>query len=146
MTARCLAALFLTLLVASGFSQEPDAAEASGEVVRLWPIERIGGEANRLKEEYRQRGRRKQLRVVKDPNLTIYRAKSDKPTPAVTYAKDDKHYPGGVKYVEAVKEAGYPIHFKVYETGGHGMKGCDWFEQAARWLKDQRLINKERSR
>ena len=48
-----------------------------------------------------------------------------------------------MKYVAAMNAAGYSIHFKVYETGGHGMKDCNWFEQAARWLKDQRLINKD---
>ncbi len=260
---------------------------ARGHIVRLWPIERVGGETNRLKEEYRERrpGVR-QLCGVKDPNLTLYPAQSPEPTPAViyspgggygilgipddatiqawndlgitlivlkytipkrydaafqdiqravrlvrhhaaqwnidpdriglfgnsagghlsarlmnnydqpayhpidaidkhscepsfailqcsayfngiplnkdknakldptyfhlnnqvaptflTYAKDDPHYPGGTNYTNAMKKAGYPIHFEVYDTGGHGMKECDWFAQASQWLKDNQFIS-----
>ena len=57
--------------------------------MRLWPIERIGGEQNRLAEVYRDRNGKQQLCVVKDPNITIYSAKSGHPTPAVLYS------PGG---------------------------------------------------
>lgn len=256
-------------------------ADLKSRIVRLWPIERIGGEQNRLTEDYRDRKGKQQLCGVKDPNITIYPAKSDHPTPAVlyspgggygilglpdeehirewnnlgitlivlkytipkqrdkafediqravrivrhnaqawnikpnqiglfgnsagghlsarlmnnykalayepvdevdkvscepdfgvlqcsayfnttqpdgpfdrevfplkdkvaptflTYAKDDKHYPGGVNYVEAMNKAGNPIRFKVYETGGHGMKGCDWFAHAVQWLKTQQIV------
>ena len=58
-------------------------------VVRLWPIKRVGGEENRLREEYRHRGGRRQLCRVMDPNITLYPAESAHPTPAVIFS------PGG---------------------------------------------------
>lgn len=258
----------------------PEATQPT--IVRLWPLERIGGEENRLKENYRTHKNGSQILCgVTDPHLTYYPVNSDKPTPAVifnpggaykvlavpdedfikkwhdlgmtvivlkyripsqydlafedmqravrmvrhhaekwnidpariglmgnsagghlaarlmnnydeqayepidevdqesgevafgilqcsayfnglsvgdhldtklfhlrhqvaptflTYAKDDKHYPGGVNYAEAMKKAGYPIHFKVFPTGGHGMKGCDWITPAAQWLREIKMI------
>lgn len=59
-------------------------------VVRLWTIEQIGGEQNRLKEEPEIRGEGKTTyRNIKDPNLTVSQVESSKPTPAVVYC------PGG---------------------------------------------------
>ena len=263
-------------------NQEPVAASTGTNIVRLWPIDRIGGEENRLKEEYRERNKgNKQLCGVKDPNLTFYPAKSNQPSPAViyspgggygilalpsqseikswndlgislivfkytipkqydaafqdiqravrtvrhqaekwnidpkriglfgnsagghlsarlmnnfdqnaydpideidkesaepnfailqcsayfngiprgealdqtyfhlkhkvaptflTYAKDDIHYPGGQNYTDAMKKAGYPIHLKTFEKGGHGMKNCDWFSEATAWMKENNFI------
>ena len=41
-----LGTLFLSIAL-SAFAEQP--------VIRLWPIEMVGGEENRLKEEYRDR-------------------------------------------------------------------------------------------
>ena len=54
-------------------------------VIRLWPIEKVGGEANRLKETYRDYRGRVHLCEVKDPTLTVYPAKTDKPATALIY-------------------------------------------------------------
>ena len=255
---------------------------ATSPVIRLWPIEMVGGEANRLKEVYRDRRGRKQLCGILDPNMTVYQTESDKPTPAIvycpggaykilaipsaevikgwhdlgisvfvlkytipddpdaafkdvqravrlvrhqakkwnvdpemiglfgnsagghlaarltqnydqkvyesidaadkescepsfvvlqcaayfqgigmdkdfdselfhmknkvaptflTYAKDDKFCKGGVEYAEALKAAGGSIQLKLFERGGHGMGGCDWFTPAAEWMEEQKIVN-----
>jgi acetyl esterase/lipase/lysophospholipase L1-like esterase len=62
---------------------------AATPIIRLWPIERVGGEPNRLKEVYRDSRGKPQLCGIKDPYLTVFKADSDKPTPAVVYC------PGG---------------------------------------------------
>lgn len=259
------------------------AIRAAGDpIIRLWPIEMVGGEQNRLKEEFRtnRRGIR-QLCGIKDPNLTVFKATSRQPTPAVvycpggaykildpqppliqrlkaqgitvfmlkytipdhpdaafkdvqrairlvrhqamkwnvdpdqvglvgnsagahlsarltqntdqkvyepideadevscepdfavlqcaayfqgikmdkefdaelfpmnipvaptylTYSKDDKFCKGGVEYAKRLLEAGGSIELKLFEKGGHGMQGCDWFPLAEKWLKEQGLIH-----
>ena len=267
--------LMLTPVEAS--ETKPIVSASDAPIIRLWPIERVGGEANRLKEQYRDRRGRKQLCGVLDPNLSVYQVKSDKPTPAVvycpggaymvlglpsekdiknwhdlgitvfvlkysipdkmdaafkdvqramrlvrhqaskwnidpnkiglfgnsagghlsarltqnydqkvyqpideadkescepnyailqcaayfqgrkmdkdfdaeifhmknkvaptflTYSKDDKFCAGGVAYEKALKAAGGSIQLKLFEKGGHGMGGCDWFSVAAQWLKE----------
>lgn len=266
-------------------SESPATDHKTHRIVRLWPIERIGGEQNRLREEFRaRRNGVRQLSVVKDPNLTFYPVRSDKPTPAViyspsggygvldlpsekeikgwndlgvtlvllkytiprqhdaafqdiqrsvrtlrhhaeewniapnriglfgrsagghlsarlthnyhqraydaideidnasckpnfailqssaffngipfekakvldqtyfrvknkvspifiTYSKDDAHYAGGKNYIEAMKQAGRPIHAQIFEQGGHGMNGCDWFPPATQWMKENNFID-----
>lgn len=258
-------------------NQEPAAASTGTNIIRLWPIEMVGGEQNRLKEIQRDRRGRKQLCGILDPNLTVYQVKSDTPTPAIiycpggaykilgmptekdikqwhdlgitvfvlkytipdnsdaafkdvqralrlvrhqsskwnvdpkkiglfgnsagghlsarlsqnygqkvyepideadkvscepqfavlqcaayfqgrkmdkdfdaelfhmknkvaptflTYAKDDKFCAGGVAYQKALKAAGGSIQLKLFDKGGHGMGGCDWFPVAAQWLKE----------
>ena len=83
--------LMLTPVEAS--ETKPIVSASDAPIIRLWPIERVGGEANRLKEQYRDRRGRKQLCGVLDPNLSVYQVKSDKPTPAVVYC------PGGAYMV-----------------------------------------------
>ena len=68
-------ALALPAFALPAFAEQP--------VIRLWPLEMVGGEETRLKEVYRDRGRKTQLCGVLDPNLTVYQLKSDKPTPAL---------------------------------------------------------------
>ncbi len=58
----------------------------------------------------------------------------------LTYSKDDIHYPGGQNYADAINKAGYHITLKLYEKGGHGMKNCDWFAEATKWMKSQNII------
>lgn len=268
----------LVALLSAAFMPALAAADEPATVIRLWPIEMVGGEENRLKEEYRNKKGKKQLCGVKDPNLTVYPVKSDKPTPAVvycpggaymilgipsedeikqwhdlgvsvfvlkytipdkqeaafkdiqravrlvrhqaekwnvdpgrigvygnsagghlaarltqnheqkvyepideadkvscepdfavlkcaayfhgrplgraldtklfhmkgriaptflTYSKDDKYCAGGMDYENALRAAGGNIHIELFEKGGHGMKGCDWFPVAAEWLKEE---------
>ena len=253
---------------------------AATPIIRLWPIERVGGEPNRLKEVYRDSHGRKQLCGVLDPYLTVFKADSDNPTPAVvycpggaykildlqppliqwlnaqgitvfmlkytipdkpdaafediqramrlvrhqakqwnidpdnigvignsagghlaarltqnylqqgydsidpadavscepnfavlqcaayfqgrkmdkefdaerfhmktkvaptflTYAKDDKFSKGGMEYAKRLTDAGGSIELTLFEKGGHGMGGCDWFTPAAQWLKAQNVV------
>lgn len=57
--------------------------------IRLWPIDQVGGEENRLKLDKTYRGKLR-LENVKDPHITVFPAqRGDKPTPAVIYC------PGG---------------------------------------------------
>jgi acetyl esterase/lipase/lysophospholipase L1-like esterase len=258
-----------------------DIVSGDAPVIRLWPIEMVGGEENRLKKLYRDRHGRKQLCGVIDPYLTVYPVKSDKPTPALvfcpggaykilglpsvadikkwndlgltvfvlkyripdqldeafqdiqravrlvrhqagtlnvdpeqiglfgnsagghlaarltqnydqkvyepiddadktscepnfavlqcaayfqgrrmdkefdaelfhmknkvaptflTYAKDDKFCAGGVDYAKRLTEAGRSIRLRLFEKGGHGMEGCDWFSDAAEWMEEQKIV------
>lgn len=72
--------LLLLILSAQTF------ANSAESIVRLWPIEKVGGEANRLKLEFRDRRGRPQLCGVKDPYLTVYPTKkTDKPAVALIY-------------------------------------------------------------
>lgn len=281
-----LTLLLLTVFAPLGFSQESGVDKKAARIVRLWPIERVGGEKNRLKEEYRKRGKKgvKQLCGVKDPNLTFYPVQRKQPVPAViysppggygildlpskehikqwndlgitlillkytiprkydaafqdiqravrmvrhnaktwnidpnriglygcsagghlsarlannhdqkaydsidvidkencepnfvilqssayfngipvgkaknldqtyfhlknkvaptfvTYSKKDRHYPGGQNYVDAAKKAGYPIRMVLFEEGGHGMKGVDWFTPLTKWLRERKIVD-----
>jgi hypothetical protein len=45
-----------------------------------------------------------------------------------------------VEYAKRLKAAGGAIELKLFETGGHGMRGCDWFTPAAQWLKAQNVV------
>ena len=58
----------------------------------------------------------------------------------LTYSKDDKFYPGGLDYKNNMLALGLPIQFTTFETGGHGMRNCDWFSEAVKWLKSQKII------
>ena len=263
-------------------NETSSAASGTQPIIRLWPIDQVGGEQNRLKEQYRERRGGKQLCGILDPNLTVYQVKSATPTPAIvycpggaykvlglpsdadiknwhdlgitvfvlkytipdnldaafkdvqravrlvrhqakkwnvdpnmiglfgnsagghlsarltqnynqkayapidaadavscepnfailqcaayfqgrrmdqdfdaelfhmknkvaptflTYSKDDKFCKGGVEYEKRLKEAGGEIHLKLYEKGGHGMGGCDWFSEAATWLKTRNIVS-----
>lgn len=256
----------------------PLAGKNNAPVIRLWPIGRVGGEQNRLKEVYRDRRGKAQLCGILDPNITVYLAKSANPTPALlycpggaykvlglpspetikqwndlgmsvfvlkytipddpdaafkdvqrsmrllrhqaakwnvdpnriglfgnsagghlsarltqnydqkvyegideadrescepdfailqcaayfhgrplgkeldtslfhmknkvaptflTYSKDDKFCAGGVEYANALQASGGTIHLKLFDKGGHGMAGCDWFSAAAAWWKER---------
>lgn len=260
---------------------KPAISAVDAPIIRLWPIERVGGEQNRLREEHRTRPNgSKQLCGVLDPNLTVYQAKSDKATPAVvycpggaymildpqqpaikwlngqgitvfmlkytipknpdaafediqramrlvrhqakkwnidpdaigvvgnsagahlaarltqnykqkgyaaidaadsvssepnfailqcaayfqgrkmdkdfdaelfhmdtnvaptflTYSKDDKFCKGGIEYAKRLQASGGNIQLKLFEKGGHGMGGCDWFSPATQWLREQKII------
>lgn len=59
----------------------------------------------------------------------------------LTYSKDDKFCEGGVEYAKRLTEAGGSIELKLFEKGGHGMRGCDWFSPMSQWLKQQQVIN-----
>lgn len=70
-------------------------------VIRLWPIDQIGGEANYLKEKSEDRGEGKTTyRNVKDPHLVVSQVESKTPTPAVIYC------PGG-SYKQVSPVQGY---------------------------------------
>jgi acetyl esterase/lipase/lysophospholipase L1-like esterase len=265
----------------SAAKKKPAEPAAEAPVIRLWPIAMVGGEQNRLKENFRtnRRGIR-QLSGIKDPNLTVFKADSRQPTPAVvycpgggymildprpeliqrlntqgitvfmlkytipdhpdaafqdiqramrlvrhqakkwnvdpnrigvvgnsagshlsarltqnydqktyepidaadklscepqfavlqcaayfqgrtmdkefdaelfhmknktaptflTYSTDDKFCKGGVEYAKRLTAAGGPIELKLFEKGGHGMEGCDWFSDAAEWMEEQKIV------
>ena len=271
----------LAKITASAETAVPATRAEDAAILRLWPIEQVGGEQNRLKELYRDRRGRKQLCGIIDPYLTVYPAKSAQPTPAVvycpggaykilgipsaetikqwndlgitlfvlkytipdnpnaafedvqramrlvrhqakkwnvdpnniglfgnsagghlsarltqnydqkayqpideadrlscepnfallqcaayfqgqkldkdfdaelfhmkhkvaptflTYSKDDKFCVGGKAYAKKLNEAGGTIHLELFEKGGHGMGGCDWFTPMSQWLKKQQII------
>ncbi len=65
------------------------AAEVEHPVIRLWPVERIGGEANKLKEDVEVKNGITRYLNIKDPNLTVFAADSARPSPAAIFC------PGG---------------------------------------------------
>jgi len=76
-------------------------------VIRLWPIEMVGGEQSRLKEKCRDRRGRKQLCGVLDPNLTVYRAKSDRPTSVLVFLPGGRLH--GPRHADAAYFHGRPL-------------------------------------
>ena len=76
----------------------------------------------------------------KDFDAEIFHMKNKVAPTFLTYAKDDKFCKGGIEYDKRLKAGGGSIHLKLYEKGGHGMRGCDWFSETAKWLKEQKLI------
>ena len=78
------------LVAPTATEESPAEGAADRPVIRLWPIEMVGGEENRLKEEFRKnKGGKLRLTGIRDPNLTVYQVESKTPTPAVIYC------PGG---------------------------------------------------
>ncbi len=57
-------------------------------VVRLWPLEMVGGEKNKLSLQITNRGKLR-YENVKDPNMVVFQTDREQPTPAVLYC------PGG---------------------------------------------------
>ena len=58
----------------------------------------------------------------------------------LVYAKDDKWYQGGVAYAQGLKDAGFSARMQVYEKGGHGLDGIDWYPLCRQWLIDEKII------
>ena len=63
----------------------------------------------------------------KDFDTEFFPMKSRVAPTFLTYSKDDKFCKGGVEYAKRLTEAGGSIELKLFEKGGHGMRGCDWF-------------------
>lgn len=124
-------------------SAQPDkqavAPAVTAPVIRLWPIEMVGGEENRLKEEYRARGGRKQISGIKDPNLTVYQVKSSRPTPAVVYC------PGGAysvldpqpELVQWLNEQGVTVFMLKYTIPGKREAAFADVQRALRLVRHQ---------
>ncbi|MFC5051853.1 sialate O-acetylesterase [Rubritalea spongiae] len=98
-----LAGEAIALIESKGFSANKEQAKKASNhpVIRLWPIEQIGGQTNYLKEESEDRGEGKTtFRNIKDPHLVVSQVSSDTPTPAVIYS------PGG-SYKQVSPVQGY---------------------------------------
>ena len=67
----------------------------------------------------------------KDFDAEIFHMKNKVAPTFLTYSKDDKFCKGGVAYEKALKAAGGSIQLKLFEKGGHGMGGCDWFSSCS---------------
>ena len=84
-------------------------------VIRLWTIDQIGGEQNRLEEKITNRGKIR-FENVKDPNLTIYQVESKEPTPAVIYCPGGayKHLTPKPEVVEWLNDNGITVFMLKY--------------------------------
>ncbi|EDM29323.1 TonB-like protein [Lentisphaera araneosa HTCC2155] len=80
------------------------------------------------------------IKMDKDFDAEMFPMKNSVAPTFLTYSKDDKFCMGGVEYDKRLKAAGGAIELKLYEKGGHGMGGCDWFSEAKNWLKEQKII------
>jgi acetyl esterase/lipase len=86
-------------------------------VVRLWPLEQIGGEANRLKHDVTFRGKVR-YENVKDPHMVVFSAQRTEPHPAVVYC------PGGAyahltpkpEIIEWLNECGIAVFMLKYRV------------------------------
>ena len=76
----------------------------------------------------------------KDFDAELFHMKNKTAPTFLTYSKDDKFCKGGVEYAKRLTVAGGSIELKLFEKGGHGMKGCDWFTPMAQWLKGQKIL------
>ena len=83
---------FLLTLLQLSFAEEAnlvdDTLVKGRPIIRLWPIDQVGGEQNRLKYDITNRGKIR-YENVKDPHLVVFHADSKQPSPAVIYC------PGG---------------------------------------------------
>jgi acetyl esterase/lipase len=118
----------------------PKAASTETPVIRLWPIEMIGGEQNRLKEAFREKKNRPPLLCsIKDPNMTVYQADSVKPTPAVVYC------PGGAykvldprsELVEWLNEQGITVFMLKYTIPDNRDAAFNDVQRAMRMVRHQ---------
>lgn len=111
--------LFFTTITILTFTLGSQAKETSNEVIRLWSIEQIGGEQNKLKQDSEDRGGGKTtFRNIKDPNLTFYPAKSDKPAPTIVYCPGGGYIQVSVvqPYIDWLNSIGYNVFFLKYSV------------------------------
>ncbi|MDF7809497.1 alpha/beta hydrolase [Pontiellaceae bacterium B12219] len=55
----------------------------------------------------------------------------------LVYAEDDNaFFAGGVAYEKALRAAGGSTRIVISETGGHGLKGVNWYPVCREWLGD----------
>ena len=80
------------------------------------------------------------IKMDKDFDAQLFPMKNKVAPTFLTYAKDDKFSIGGVEYEKRLTEAGGTIHLKLFEKGGHGMRDCDWFSEAAKWLRSNEIV------
>lgn len=104
--------LFLLGMAAAGlvghvFAEQP--------VIRLWPIEQVGGVLNRLKEEVTNEGKTR-YRNIKDPNLTVYPVHRPEPTPAVIYCPGGayKHLTPRPEIIQWLNDSGVTVFMLKY--------------------------------
>jgi len=114
-----LALVAVALLLAATAQTQENAVEdpIAGDhpVIRLWPIEQVGGEQNRLKEEVTNRGKIR-YENVKDPHLVVYQIQRAKPTLAVIYCPGGayKHLTPQPQIIEWLNDCGITVFMLKY--------------------------------
>jgi len=73
---------------------------------------------------------------------------NDKVAPTfMVCAKDDiNHFKGSVVYEKALKATGGITKIIISETGGHGLKGVDWYPVCRAWLKEIEINLREQKK
>ncbi|WP_372796824.1 GDSL-type esterase/lipase family protein [Pontiella sp.] len=79
-------------------NKKQDPMAAGQPVVRLWPMNQVGGEPNRLRYDVSNRGKIRYENVT-DPHLVVFPAQAEGPTPAVLYCPG-----GGYKHLTPKSE------------------------------------------
>ncbi|MDF7799955.1 glycosyl hydrolase family 28 protein [Pontiellaceae bacterium B1224] len=98
---------------ASGEMVDPIAGDRP--VIRLWPIEQVGGVQNRLKHEVTNRGKIR-YEHVKDPHLVVYPVERNEPTPAVIYCPGGgyQHLTPKPEVIEWLNDSGITVFMLKY--------------------------------
>jgi len=88
-------------------------------VVRLWPLDQVGGPANRLKHDVTRRGKVR-YENVKDPHLVVFSAQRAEPNPAVVYCPGGsyQHQTPKPEIIEWLNECGVTVFMLKYRASG----------------------------
>ena len=87
--------------------------------VRLWPLDQVGGAANRLKHDVTRRGKVR-YENVKDPHLVLFSAQRAEPNPAVIYCPGGSYVYQSPKpeIIEWLNECGITVFMLKYRASG----------------------------
>ncbi|TWU54733.1 Acetylxylan esterase precursor [Rubripirellula tenax] len=105
-------------------------------VVRLWPLEQVGGPANRLKHEVTRRGTIR-YENVKDPHLVLFSAQRAEPNPAVVYCPGGayQHQTPKPEIIEWLNECGVTVFMLKYRASGDREAAFEDVQRAMRLVR-----------
>ncbi|MDF7823590.1 sulfatase-like hydrolase/transferase [Pontiellaceae bacterium B12227] len=92
-----------------------DSIAGDQPIIRLWPIEQVGGEANRLRYDVTNRGKIR-YENVSDPHLVVFPAQAEGPRPAVLYCPGGgyKHLTPKSEVIDWLNECGITVFMLRY--------------------------------
>jgi len=109
-------------------------------VIRLWTVDQIGGEQNRLKEESEDRGGGKvTYRNIKDPTMIVHQVEGAKPTPAVVYCPGGSYKQVSVRqdYIEWLNRIGLTVFTLKYTVPDDREAAFKDVQRALRMVRHQ---------
>ena len=105
-------------------------------MVRLWPLDQVGGAANRLKHDVTRRGKVR-YENVKDPHLVLFPAQRAKPNPAVVYCPGGgyQHQTPKPEIIKWLNECGVTVFMLKYRASGDREAAFEDVQRAMRLVR-----------